>query len=63
MRVLVRAVLSFENPYIIMFNFYISVRQENARWKWCQGVIHNCDGFNFDEILWGIKYVFSLYLQ
>ena len=32
---------------------YISVRQENANW----------DDFNFDEILWGIKYVFSLYLQ
>ena len=28
-----------------------------------QGVIHNCDDFNFDEKLWEIKYVFSLYLQ
>ena len=36
------------------FNFYISARQENA---------DDCDNFNFDEILWGIKYVFSLYLQ
>ena len=34
-----------------------------AGWKWYQGVIHNCDGFDFDEILSGIKYVFSLYLQ
>ena len=58
-----RAVLNFENPYIIIFNFYISVRQENARRKWYQVVIHNCDGFNFDEILRGIKYVLSLYLQ
>ena len=43
------------------FNFL--VRQENARRKWYQGVIHNCDDFNFDEILWGIKYAFILYLQ
>ena len=32
---------------------YISGRQENA----------NCDDFNFDEILWGIRNVLSLYLQ
>ena len=44
-------------------NVYICVRQENAGRKWYQGVIHNCDDFNFDEILWGIKYAFSLYLQ
>ena len=40
-----------------------SVRQENAGREWYQVVIHNCDDFNFDEILWGIKYAFSLYLQ
>ena len=33
---------------------YISVKQENG---------DDCDDFNFDEILWGIKYLFSLYLQ
>ena len=37
-----------------IFNFYISARQENA---------DDCDDFNFDEILCGINYVFSLYLQ
>ena len=26
------------NPYIIIFNFYISVRQENAGRKWYQAV-------------------------
>ena len=31
--------------------------------KLYQGVIHNCNDFNFDEILKGINYVFSLYLQ
>ena len=36
-----------------IFN-YISVKQEN---------FDDCDDFNFDEILWGIKYVFSLYSQ
>ena len=38
-----------------MFNFYISVRQENAGRKWCNlcnsGRKSNCDDFNFDEIL------------
>ena len=37
-----------------IFNVYISVRQENS---------YDCDDFNFDEILWGINYVFILYLQ
>ena len=27
------------------------------------GVIHNSDDFNFNDIMWGIKYVFRLYLQ
>ena len=36
-----------------IFN-YISVRSQNA---------DDWDDFNFDEILWGIKNVFSLYLQ
>ena len=58
-----RAVLNFQDPYIIIFNFYISIRQEKAGRKWYQGVIHNCDGCNFDEILSEIKYLFSLYLQ
>ena len=35
-----------------MFNFYISVRQENAGRKWCKlcnsGRKSNCDDFNFD---------------
>ena len=30
-----------------MFNFYIPIRQENARRKWFQGVIHNCDDLGF----------------
>ena len=46
-----------------IFNFYIFVRQENAGRKWYQGVIHNCDDSDSDEILWGIKYVYTLYLQ
>ena len=35
----------------MIFNFYISVRKENAGRKWYQGVIHNCDGFNFHEMM------------
>ena len=58
-----KAVLNFKDPFIIIFDVYISVRQENAGRKWYQGVIHNCDGFNFDGILCGINYVFCLYLQ
>ena len=58
-----KAVLNFKNPFIIIFDVYIYVRQENTGRKWYQGVIHNCDGFNFDEILCGINDVFSLYLQ
>ena len=49
LRVLVRAVLSFWNLYIIVFNVYISARQENTGRKKYQCVIHNWDDFYGEE--------------
>ena len=46
LRILVRAVLNFLNPYIIIFNFYVSVRQENAGRKWYQDVIQLLHGLH-----------------
>ena len=34
-----------------IFNYYISVRQEDTGRKWYQGVIHNWDDLNSDEIV------------
>ena len=45
------SIFKFLKFFHLIFNFSISLRQEKTGGKWFQGVIHNCDDFNFHRIL------------